>query len=169
MQINKRKIIIKNASIVVLLLIILLLMVLGVQNSDFGKIKKYNSKDGSPRDMMTKFINSSGMQVTVANNNMANLGDFTFNIAGDRKLIANISLKYKSIKDDSWFSGGDETKKEILNKSAILRDAAINTMLGSSVATANSKKMRKALRNTLNNNLSSAEVEEVYFNEFIIQ
>ena len=73
-------------------------------------------------------------------------------------------IKISSPKDDF-----EKYKEEILKKSVILRDAAINTMLGNSVATANSKKMRKALKDTLNEQLSDSEIEEVYFNQFIIQ
>ena len=169
MKLNRKEIL-KRAALGVTSLIVVLLLILGIKNSDFGKIAKYNKQDSkSGRDMKTRFISSSGMKVTVTND-IANLGDFTFNIAGDRKLIANISLKYKSKDgDESWFSNGDKSKKEILKKSVILRDAAINTMLGNSVATANSKKMRKALKDTLNEQLSDGEIEEVYFNQFIIQ
>ena len=42
-------------------------------------------------------------------------------------------------------------------------------MLGNPIATANSEKMRKELSDTLNENLSTGEVIEVYFNKFIIQ
>jgi len=172
MQIDKIKII-KNASLIVLALIVILLLILGIKSSKFGKIKKYDIEDESPREMMSHYRHpsnkSNGMQVTIRSNTEANLGDFTFNISGDRKLVANISLKYKpNREDDSWFNNKDSIKKEILKKSVILRDAAINTMLGHS-ANVDSEQMRKALKNTLNKNLSSGKIEEVYFNQFIIQ
>lgn len=170
MQHNKKIQIIKTTSTIIFSIIVLLLLVLGIKNSDFGNIKKYDSGGKSPREMMTKFINSSGMEVSITNDEVANLGDFVFNIAGDRKLIANISLKYKStVENNSWFKSKDDIKKEIMKKSVILRDATIHTMLGSPIATANSEKMREELRDTLNSNLSTGEVIEVYFNKFIIQ
>ncbi|MCF6340466.1 MAG: flagellar basal body-associated FliL family protein [Sulfurimonas sp.] len=170
MQRKKRIQIIKTVSTIVFSIIVLLLLALGVKNSDFGNIKKYDNSGKSPRDMITKSISSSGMQVSITNDEIANLGDFIFNIAGDRKLIANISLKYKSnTKDNSWFGSKDDIKKEILKKSVILRDSTINTMLGNPIATANSEKMRKELSDTLNKNLSTGKVIEVYFNKFIIQ
>lgn len=176
MQIDKRTII-KKMSIFILLLIVILLLILGIQTSKFSNIKKYES-DKSPRDIMSQTRPSSSstknysMEVTIVNDTIANLGDFTFNIAGNKKLVANISLKYKSnTKDSSWLGSdsNDDVKKEILQKSAILRDAAIGTMLGSSRVTADSSRMRKALKETLNSNLSAGRVEEVYFNKFIIQ
>ena len=173
MQVYRK--IIKKAILIVVSLIVLLLVILGLQTSKFGDIKKYDSKK-SPRETVSKIIrsstkSSSGMQVTIESNNIANLGDFVFNISGDRKLIANISLKYKSKKEDgSWFNNNNnEIEKEILKKSVILRDSTIDTMLGSSISTANSEKMRKTVKETLNKNLSNGEVEEVYFNQFIIQ
>jgi len=170
MQRKKRIQVIKTISTIIFSIIIILLLALGIQDSDFGNIKKYDSSGKSPREMMTKFINSSGMQVSITNDEVANLGDFVFNIAGDRKLIANKSLKYKStVKDNSWFRNKDDIKKEIIKKSVILRDATIHTMLGNPIATANSEKMRKELKDTLNKNLSTGEVIEVYFNKFIIQ
>ncbi|MFA5232892.1 MAG: flagellar basal body-associated FliL family protein [Sulfurimonas sp.] len=173
MQVDKEKII-KGAIIVVLLLIIILLLILGVLSSDFTKLKKYNIANDSPRESVynrTILSNlSNGMKVSISSENRANLGDFVFNISGDKKLIANIAIKYKPIKDDSsWFSNRDEIEQEILKKGIILRDATINTMLGYSTASANNEKMRQKLKETLNKNLSKSEIEEVYFNEFIIQ
>ena len=120
MQINKRKIL-KKVIAVVILVIILLLLILGIQSSEFGKIAKYDTQSKSLRETISNFISSSsktdnGMNVTFTSDNVANLGDFVFNISGDKKLIANISLK-----------------------------------------------------NTLNENLSTGKVKEIYFNQFIIQ
>ncbi len=170
MRINRREIL-KKASLVVASLIVILLLILGVKSSDFGKIAKYDQQDkSSPRERMSKssFLSRNGMQVVIVSDNMANLGDFTFNISGDRKLIANIALKYKA-NDTGWFSSKNDIKKEIIKKSVVLRDAAIDTMLGNSVETANSDTIRTALKNTLNKKLSEGEIEEVYFNQFIIQ
>ena len=85
MQRKERIQIIKTVSTVVFSIIVLLLLVLGIKNSDFGSIKKYDSSGKSPREMMTKFISSSGMQVSITNDEVANLGDFVFNI--DRKSV----------------------------------------------------------------------------------
>ena len=85
-------------------------------------------------------------------------------------LIADISLKYKPVTDDSsWFSSEDNIENELLKKSVILRDTAINTIMGDSIETADSDKMRYLLQDSLNNKLLHGEVEEVYFNKFIIQ
>lgn len=175
MKIDRRKILI-NASYGVAALIMILLLILGVQNSDFTKLQKYDIEGKTPRESISGnraaaiSVLRNSMQVTVGKDNQANLGDFVFNISGDRKLIANISMKYKSSgKRAYWFSDKNDMKEEILKKSVILRDSAINTMLGYSMANANNEVMRKALRETLNENLEYSEIEEVYFNQFIIQ
>lgn len=175
MKINRRKILI-NASYGVAALIVILLLILGIQSSDFTKLQKYDIEGKAPRESISsnKAVPTSvlrnGMQVTIGSDNQANLGDFVFNISGDRKLITNISMKYKSSKKrGSWFSDKNDIKEEILKKSVILRDSTINTMLGYSMVNANNEVMRKALQETLNKNLEYSEVEEVYFNQFIIQ
>lgn len=175
MKINRRKILI-NASYGVAALIVILLLILGIQSSDFTKLQKYDIEGKAPRESISSnkaaptSVLRNGMQVTIGSDNQANLGDFVFNISGDRKLITNISMKYKSSKKrGSWFSDKNDIKEEILKKSVILRDSAINTMLGYSMVNANNEVMRKALKETLNKNLEYSEIEEVYFNQFIIQ
>jgi len=173
MQIDRIKII-KNAIAAVVSLIVILLLILGILSSDFTKLQKYNVADKSPRESAYNRAIlpglSNGMKVSISSDSKANLGDFVFNISGDKKLIANISVKYKPVEnDDSWFSDSDEIKHEIIKKGVILRDATINTMLGYSTASANNEKMREKLKETLNKTLTTCEIEEVYFNQFIIQ
>ena len=98
---------------------------------------------------------------------MANLGDFSMNVNGGKILTANISLKYKDKPSSSFFSSND-TKAEIIQKGAILRSAVINAIHGSHT-TANSDKIKDEIKHNLNQHLSEGEVEEVYFNKFIIQ
>lgn len=175
MKINRRKILI-NASYTVAALIMILLLILGIKSSDYTKLKKYDIEDKTLAESMSGYrtvvasVLRNGMQVTIGSDSRANLGDFVFNISGDKKLITNISIKYKSSgKRGSWFSDKNDMKEEILKKSVILRDSAINTMLGYSMADANNEVMRNALKRTLNKNLEYSEIEEVYFNQFIIQ
>ena len=98
---------------------------------------------------------------------MANLGDFTINIADGKKLIANISLKYKDHKESSWLSGS-ATEAEILKNGPVLRSAVVSAISGSN-ATMHNNKMKKNIKDSLNKYLSNGEIEEVYFNKFIIQ
>lgn len=173
MQIDRVKIL-KNTIIIIISLIVILSLVLGVLNSDFSKLKKYDIKTTTSkvnffeRDASSSL--NSAMQVSVISATEANLGDFVFNISGNEKLIANISIKYKPINEtDSWFESSSNAKDEILKKGVILRDATIDAMLGYSAANANSEKMRKKIKDRLNDNLSKLEVEEVYFNQYIVQ
>lgn len=169
MKINRRKIL-EIATIAVLSLIIILLLILGIQSSNFTMSREYNVGT-KPQKVITAYrALRNGMQVTIVDDSIANLGDFVFNISGDRKLVANIAIKYKSTKNDTYFfNNQDDVKNEILKKSVILRDATINTMLGYSIADPNDEEMREKLRDTLNKNLANSEIEEVYFNKFIIR
>lgn len=174
MRINRRKII-KNAVLAVFSLIIILLLILGMLNSNFTNIKKYDKDDTNSRmsDSSKKasfYDQSSNMQVVIETDGVANLGDFVFSISTQKKLIANISFTYKSNKKDaSWFDSDAKIKDEIVKKGTILRDATINTLLLNSSVAADNEEMREAIKESLNKNLSSGKVEEIYFNKFIIQ
>ena len=163
---------IKKIIIGVVVLIGVLLLVIGVMRSEFGNIKKFDSGGKSARDMMSNFKpggNGYSTSVSIGTSSIANLGDFTFNISSDKKLIANISIKYKQNGIASWFSDDEKIKNEIIKKGTILRDAVINTMIGNTDARADSKKMRTELKNSINSELVEGQIEEVYFNKFIIQ
>lgn len=166
---------VKKMILSIISLIMLLLVIIGIRQSDFTKIKKYDNNDKSPREAIYNpnkiTFNYYTTKVTLNDeNSLANLGDFVFNVAEERKLIANISLKYKQKnKIEEWIKSDSDIREEIIKKSVILRDAIINTMIGSTNATINSKKMRNDLKENINKILSSGEIEEVYFNSFILQ
>jgi len=87
----------------------------------------------------------------------------------DRATLMNIleSVFRSTIK--RRFGDDENIENEIIKKSVFLRDAAINTMMGNTRAEANSEKIRRELKRELNKNLRCGEIEEVYFNKFIIQ
>lgn len=172
-NIDKRDII-KKAIIVVGSLIGLLLMTIGVLTSDFNKIKKFDKKDKSARQLISSKLQYNQMHKTDieidSNNNTAHLGDFTFNVGEKNILIANISLKFKSNKNNKqWIGDGDDIEQEIVKKSTILKDAVIDTMIGNQYTSADSQGMKREIKRNINTKLSSGEVEEVYFNKFIFQ
>ena len=175
MRINLKKYylrnLIKNIAIAVVSMIVLLLMIVAMRQSDFSKINKYDKKDKTPRVISyQKKPSMHGLIPPISINtdsSLANLGNFVFNVAGDKKLIANISLKYNS-NATSWFNK-DDIEDEILKKNTIIRDAIIDTMIGHNNASANSKQMRKDLKENINKTLSNGKIQEVYFNEFILQ
>ncbi|EDZ62551.1 Flagellar basal body-associated protein FliL [Sulfurimonas gotlandica GD1] len=165
---------------IIVTLIVGMLLVYGVSKSDFSKIQKYDEKDNSISDVRSRMKGPSEQKekiakeryyttkVKIKEGSMASLGDFTVNISGNRKLTANISLKFKEKKSNSWLSG-DSVEEEIIAKGDILRSAVIHTISGSKNATVANNLMKKELVNNINNHLSDGEVEEVYFNRFIIQ
>lgn len=185
MQIDKDRLrhIVKQLITGIVVVIFLLLTAIGVISSDFNKIKKFDASDNKNKTEAShkkeamnakvkhQFHRAKSMKIELnRDNSIANLGEFTFNISEDKKLIANISIKYKA-KKSSWFSfvNDKNIKEELLKKSVILRDATIDTMIGNANANANSKQMRADLKNNINEVLVEGEIEEVYFNKFIIQ
>ncbi len=164
----------KKAIMVVAILIVILGMIVGVLTSDFKKIKKFDSSEKSPRQLVSSIVNSSkyyNTRISInKDSNIANLGDFTFNVSNKKMLIANISLKYKSNKQSTkWSDNTEEIQQEIMKKGTILRDAVIDTMIGSYDTNANSKRMKREIKRNINKKLSEGEIEEVYFNKFIFQ
>ncbi|MFT7005093.1 MAG: flagellar FliL protein [Sulfurimonas sp.] len=165
---------------VIITLLVVLLLAYGASKSDFNNLKKYDEQDNSLSNIRAEMQNPSKEKkklakdryytttVKVQSSTMANLGDFTMNISGDRKLIANISLKYKSNKDSSWL-GNNSAKEEIMNKGDVLRSAVISAISGSDNVKISNTRMKKNLVKNINKYLSDGEVEEVYFNKFIIQ
>jgi len=161
---------------VIIVLVILLVGAYGVMTSDFSKIKKYDEPDSTrtvrsntPISKERKALAKQRYYTTKVQSTgdgIMSLGDFTMNLSNDRILTTNISLKYKD-NDDSWLSSG-KTKKEMLQKSVVLRNSVIDAMYTSEART-NNKRIKEAIRKDLNKHLSNGEVQEVYFNKFIIQ
>lgn len=170
MPLNRKKTI-KIISIIILILIVALLLIVAMKGSNYGSLKKYDTAS-KPKQMMGGFTSShvAKSKVTIVGDGVANLGEFTFSLSDDRWLEADISVKYRShVRDNSLFGSSDKTGNELIVKSDILRDAAITTMLGDLVDTANSDKIKESLKETLNKKLYNGEIEEVYFNKFIIK
>ncbi len=151
-------------------LIILLLLAYGVSKSDFNNLKKYDEKDSVRAGLKERIAKEQyyTTKVKIKSDNMASLGDFTLNLSGNRKLTANISLKFKDNENSSWMSG-ESIQQEILDKGVVLRDAVINTISNSQNARVSNDKMKKELVDNMNDYLSNGEIEEIYFNKFIIQ
>lgn len=171
--------IIKIVIWLILAALLILAIIYGLSTSDFANLKKYDKNEYGINDVREMMQNPSKRKqeiakerfytnrVTIKSSTMANLGDFTVNIAGDKKLILNISLKYKDKSKESWLST-KSAKDEILAKGDILRDAVIHTFSNSSNARASNHRMKKELIENINAYLSDTEVEEVYFNRFLI-
>ena len=173
----------KITKIIILLIItttIILLLAYGVSKSSFNNLKKYDEKDTSMVDARNAMQNPSKEKrqlaeeryytttVKIRKGDMANLGDFTMNIHGDKKLTANISLKYKNNKGNNWLID-QSVEDEIVEKADVLRSAVVSTISGRKNTRVSNDKMKKELIKNMNKYLSEGEIEEVYFNRFIIQ
>ena len=157
--------VLKNIIITIILIVVVLLLILGVQNSDFSKLKKYNISKSQGGFFGSK---ADSVEVSIVNKNQVNLGDFVFNVAENRKLIANISIIHKPKNSANLI---DNASDEFIKKGTFLRDATINAMLESKnfEMNVNNNKIKDNIKNRLNKNLENSVVEEVYFNKFIIQ
>ncbi|MDA3909245.1 MAG: flagellar basal body-associated FliL family protein [Sulfurimonas sp.] len=165
---------------IIVALIVVLILAYGVSKSDFNNLKKYDEQDNSISDIRSRMQIPSEQKkqiakeryyttkVSIKEGSMASLGDFTMNIAGGRKLTANISLKFKEKKGNSWLSG-NRVEDEIVAKGDVLRNAVINTISGNKNVSVANNHMKKELVKNINNYLADGEVEEVYFNRFIVQ
>lgn len=152
-------------------------IIIGVKNSDFSNIKKYDQPDKAPErieipisDSKKKFAKARyyTTQVTVSRDgDTASLGDFTMNVANNKKLIANISLKFKQRDDAGWFETDAST--EIMEKGIILRDATIDTLTNITNVNMENEEIKANLKQNLNSKLKGGEIEEIYFNKFIVQ
>lgn len=166
--------IVKTLIFIIITLIVLILIAYGVSKSDFSNIKKYDEKDTSPRSAISSMKDKIAKEryyttkVRIKSGEMASLGDFTMNISGNRKLTANVSLKFKNNASNSWI-GGDNVEKEIISKGDILRSAVVHVISDSQNADISNSKMKREMVDTMNNYLSEGKIEEVYFNKFIIQ
>lgn len=166
-RINKN---IKRAISATIALIIVLSLVLIVQISSSSYLKMFDFKDKSaPKKFLNK-IDNKCQEAMVASDSIVNLGDFLFVLAENRKLAVNISFKYKKIgkNSDDVFFAQENIEEEVTAKSSILRDRILSVMLGSPMPTIDNKEMTQAMRDTLNDNLSTIKVEEIYFNKFIL-
>jgi flagellar basal body-associated protein FliL len=166
--------IIRKAIKVVVTLIILLLLAYGISKSDFNKIKKYDEEDTSPATSLplsqAKLNHAQqrrfSTKVTAQANGMISLGDFEVNIQNDKKLIINMSIKYKNHDSKGWLDSKD-VKQEIIKKGVVLRSAVIDTLSYYDNVDINNKKMNKSLIENMNNHLSEGEVESIYFNKYL--
>lgn len=159
-----------NEKVKNLLILVLLLGILGALvyyafvTSDFSNLKKASGMDSDLKAKIAKkrYFN---MDVKIKDDGLVSLGDFEINIGNGQKLITNISAKYDE--PDGWgMSIGVED--EIKSKGSILRHAVINAIMNQKESDVRSYKVKSAIIENMNSNLSSTTIEDVYFNRLII-
>ena len=153
----------KKMIITIIILIISIIIVVTISKSDFSNLKKYDKKDSFDGTSSFKNKMSSNRyyskEVTILSDTEANLGDFTVNIANNKKLISNISIKLKKNKNSDWFSD-NSLEEEIIKKGVILRHTVIKNLTGKNINT-NSKRIKKILKKKLNARITDGSIEEV--------
>jgi flagellar basal body-associated protein FliL len=157
---------IKTILISILFLILIVgLFIYAYLTSDFSNLKKAsNGVDSNLKDHIAKkqYYNTD---VEIRSNGIVNLGDFEINIGDGQKLITNISLKYDKPKGWGVGSGVDN---ELKLKGSILRHSTIEAIRNQKEKDVKSYKVKKAIISNINSNLSTTNVEDVYFNRLII-
>jgi flagellar basal body-associated protein FliL len=141
------------------------LVIYAFMTSDFSNLKK--ATNGMTSDLKEKIANKRrySTDVEIRENEVVSLGDFEINIGKGQKLIANISLKYD--KPDGWgMSSGIDN--ELKSKATILRHATIEAIRNQKEKDVKSYKVKAAIMESINSNLSSTSVKDVYFNRLII-
>lgn len=157
---------IKNILIGILVLAALIaLFTYAFITSDFSNLDK--ARNGPENKLKAKMAKKRyyNTDVEISNDGVLNLGDFEINIGNGQKLIANISLKYKEAKGWGISSGIDD---ELLSKGTILRHSVIESIMNKQESDVRSYRVKSSIMDNINANLSSTQVEEVYFNKLIV-
>lgn len=142
------------------------LAVYGYMTSDFSKIKKYDNNNIRD-DFKSKIAQERhySTDVKIKNDGMLHLGHFEINISNNKKLIANISLKY-TIPSDIWKNS--KAKKEMLNNGPVIRNIIIETILNKKFNDILNDRIKDEIINNINPYLTNTKIEAIYFNKFIV-
>ena len=141
------------------------LAVYGYITSDFSKIKKY---DGNAREEFKAKIAKElyySTKVRIQSDGMLHLGHFEINIASNKTLIANISLKY-TVPDDTWKNS--KAKNEILKNGPVIRNMIIETILNKKAKDILNYRVKNEIISNINPYLTHTKIEAIYFNEFVV-
>jgi flagellar FliL protein len=158
-----------TVGVMILAIIIVLVIIPGIQDSQFSKIKKYNSDKSLGEALKRKqqiadsrYYQTEGF-VESESASIYRVGDFTVNVRGNKqqKLILNLSVQY----------GNSDVPSELASKNPIIRNAIISTVSDAQYLQSRKGKdlLKERLKKDLNGVVNSGEITEVYFNQFIIQ
>ena len=153
----------------ILAIVLVLVIIPGVQDSQFSKLKKYNTEESLGEALKHKqqladsrYYQTTG-HVESPDAKIYRIGDFTTNVRGNskKKLILNLSVQYSD----------SDTPAELKSKNPVIRNAIIETCSDAQYLQSLRGKelLKQNLKEALNGIISEGEVTEVYFNRFIIQ
>ncbi len=151
--------------IILTIIIVITLAIYGYMTSEFSKIKKY---DNNIRDDIKSKIAKQrhySTEAKIINDGILHLGHFEINIANNKKLIANISIKY-NIPKSIWKNS--KAKKEMLKNGPVIRNIVIETILNKTSYEIISYRVKNKIINNINPYLTNTKIEAIYFNEFIV-
>jgi len=157
--------VLKNLIFIILSILAILILAHFSLESDFAKVNQKNGKgsDAGYR-MKTKyykeFYYSTKFKENINNENILSLGYFTVNINNTKhnKLIIKVSIKTKKEAIDS-----------IMDNQSVIRNDVINSVVNIDSSNINPKRVSAEIKKGLNNRLKNETVEDVYFEEFIVQ
>lgn len=149
-----------NLFTIVISLTLLFFIIYAFSNSDFSKLKKYDqmSASSAPNGNFAR-------HVKIRRDNMLDLGDFEINVKDNKKLITNISAKFKS-STKSWNS---TSNRDITRNGVVIRNTIIETILNKDPDYLMFDKVKLEIIDNINRQLVDTKIEEIYFNEFIVQ
>jgi len=156
---------IKNIFVALIIIATLVaLLIYAFQTSDFSNLNKKTTSGNDKMKSKAAKKRQFNMDVEV-DNGIVNLGDFEINIGNGQKLVTNISAKYDN--PSGWgMSSGVES--ELVSKGSVLRHATIEAIMNQKESDVRSYRVKHAIIDNMNSNLSSTRIEEVYFNRLII-
>ena len=155
-----------NAFVITVLTILTILILIHFSlESDFAKVNQKNGKGSDAGyKMKTKyykeFYYSTKFKKNENNENVLSLGYFTVNINNTKhnKLIIKVSIKTKK-----------EAIDGLIDNQSVIRSDVINSVINIDSSNINPKRVSAEIKKGLNNRLKNETIQEVYFEEFIVQ
>jgi len=151
--------------IIVVFLLILALAIYGYMTSDFSNIDKANNGMNNKLKAQIAKKRYYNTDVKIKDNSLVSLGDFEINIGSGQKLITNISAKYDE--PDGW-GLSSSIEDELKSKGALMRHSVIEAIMNQKEKDVRSYRVKSAIIDKMNTNLSSTKIENIYFNRLII-
>ena len=157
--------VLKSLIFITLSILAILILVHFSLESDFAKVNQKIAKgsDAGYR-MKTKYYKEfyypTKFKKNADNENILSLGYFTLNINNTKHKILIIKVSIKTKK---------EAIGNIMNNQSVIRNDVINSVVNIDPSNINPKRVSAKIKKGLNSRFKNETVEDVYFEEFIVQ
>lgn len=156
--------ILKTIIVIILALLMVLALVYYALQSDFAKLNQRSGGSADGYKMKTKFYKeyyySTKFKTDINNKNVVSLGHFAINIKGtdNSKLIIKVVIKTKDGSVDS-----------IMGNQSVIRNDVIDSVANIRASSINPQRVSEEIKKGLNYRFRGRAIEDVYFDEFIVQ